>query len=179
LKTAEKGKSAHVVGQKHRLVRKKKGDPSGAALQKALEENAVLRERLLRTAAELDNVLKRTEREKINHTMSANAGLLKSILPVLDDLDRSLKSFTEADLAGFRNGVELILQKLVSILKSRGLTEMETVGRPFNVDEHEALMQSKVDGVSPNMVVEEFEKGYLLTGSLWHKKVIRMNGLTR
>jgi molecular chaperone GrpE len=150
-----------------------KKESSAAALQKALEENAVLRERLLRTAAELDNVLKRTEREKINHTLSANAGLLKSILPVLDDLERSLKSFTEADLAGFRNGVELIQQKLVSILKTRGLTEMEAVGRPFNVDEHDALMQSKIDGVSPNIVVEEFEKGYLLNGQvLRHAKVM-------
>lgn len=173
MKTGESGKSASIVGKKHSPVRNMKKESSAAALQKALEENAVLRERLLRTAAELDNVLKRTEREKINHTLSANAGLLKSILPVLDDLERSLKSFTEADLAGFRNGVELIQQKLVSILKTRGLTEMEAVGRPFNVDEHDALMQSKIDGVSPNIVVEEFEKGYLLNGQvLRHAKVM-------
>jgi molecular chaperone GrpE len=173
LKSGVTGKSAHNAGQKLKPVRKKKKESPGAAIQKALEENAVLRERLLRTAAELDNVLKRTEREKINYTLSANAGLLKSILPVVDDLDRSLKSFTEDDLAGFRNGVELIHQKLVSILKARGLTEMEAVGRPFNVDEHEALMQSKIDGVSSNMVVEEFEKGYLLNGQvLRHAKVM-------
>jgi molecular chaperone GrpE len=173
LKTGETEKTAHVIGQIHKSVRKKRGDSSGAALQKSREENAVLMERLLRTAAELDNVLKRTEREKNHYTLAANAGLLKSILPVLDDLGRSLKSFTEADPTGFRNGVELIHQKLVSVLKSTGLSEMEAVGKPFNVEEHEALMQSKIDGVPPNVVVEEFEKGYLLNGQvLRHAKVM-------
>ena len=176
MKTGETGKTAHVAGKKHRSVPKKNGDSPEAALQRSLEENSILRERLLRTAAELDNVIKRTEREKISQTLSANAELLKSILPVLDDFDRSLKSYIEADPAGFRNGVELIHQKLVSILKSGGLTEMEAVGRPFNVDEHEALMQSRIEGVSPNMVVEEFERGYLLNGQVLRHAKVRVSG---
>jgi molecular chaperone GrpE len=173
LKTGENVESARSIGGKNRSFQKKKKESSGAALQKLQEENEGLRERLLRTAAELDNVLKRTEREKFNFIQSANAELLKSILPIMDDLDRSLKSFNETDPVGFRNGVELIQQKLISILKSKGLTEMETVGQTFDVDKHEALMQSKLEGDPPNKVVEEFEKGYLLNGLvLRHAKVM-------
>ncbi len=173
LKSGENGESDRSIGGKNRSFRKKRRESLREALQKLQEENESLRERLLRTAAELDNVLKRTERERIGFIQSANAGLLKSILPVLDDLERSLKSFIETDPVGFRNGVEMIQQKLISILKSKGLTEMETVGQTFDVDQHEALTQSKLEGVPPNQVVEEFEKGYLLNGLvLRHAKVM-------
>jgi len=142
-------------------------------LQKALEENEGLRDRLLRTVAELDNVLKRTEREKANLIQTANADLIKAILPILDDFDRSLKSYSEIDPSGFRSGIELIYQKLDSALKSRGLIRLEAVGQTFDVDKHEAILQSKKEGVPPNSVIEEFEKGYLLNGNvLRHAKVM-------
>jgi molecular chaperone GrpE len=142
-------------------------------LQKALEENEGLRDRLLRTVAELDNVLKRTEREKANLIQTANADLIKAILPILDDFDRSLKSYSKIDPTGFRSGIELIYQKLDSALKSRGLIRLEAVGQTFDVDKHEAILQSKKEGVPPNRVIEEFEKGYLLNGSvLRHAKVM-------
>ena len=167
------GKTARSTGGENRSFQNKKRESLREKLQKSQEENEGLRERLLRTAAELENVLKRTEREKVSIIQSANAGLLKSILPILDDLDRSLKSYNETDPAGFKNGIELIQQKLISILKSKGLTEMETVGQTFDVDRHEALMQSRVEGVPPDQVVEELEKGYLLNGLvLRHAKVM-------
>jgi molecular chaperone GrpE len=97
---------------------------------------------------------------------------LKTILPVLDDLERSLKSSSENDVSGFRNGVELIYQKLFSILKNQGLTPMETVGQRFDVEKHDALLQVEKKGTEPGMVVEEYERGYLLNGQvLRHAKV--------
>jgi molecular chaperone GrpE len=162
-KTGTKGQSANGNGD----------DSLKKLLQLVQEENAGLRDRLLRTVAELDNVLKRTEREKANLIQTANADLIKAILPILDDFDRSLKSYSEIDPDGFRNGIEFIYQKLESALKSRGLTRLETVGQTFDVDKHEALLQSEKEGIPPNRVIEEFEKGYLLNGRvLRHAKVM-------
>ena len=82
MKAGEKGKSPETLIDKRRSGLKKKKESPGAALQKLQQENTDLRERLLRTAAELDNVLKRSEREKNNLTQSANAQLIKAILPM-------------------------------------------------------------------------------------------------
>lgn len=157
-----KGKHPHARRAEH--LRSK--------LKSAEEEVKALQERLLRTAAELDNVRKRTEKEKIQLVLNANADLLKNVLPVLDDLERSLKLSSENDVSGFRNGIELIYQKLFSILKNQGLTPMEAVGQRFDVEKHDALLQVEKEGTAPGMVVEEYERGYLLNGQvLRHAKV--------
>jgi molecular chaperone GrpE len=145
-------------------------------LEKAQEVNEALKDRLLRTVAELDNALKRTEREKAALIRTANEELIKAILPILDDFDRSLKSYSEIDPDGFRNGIELIRQKLDSVLKSRGLTRMESIGQTFNVDEHEAILQSEKKGVPPNVIIEEFERGYLLNGHVLRHAKVRVSG---
>jgi molecular chaperone GrpE len=141
-------------------------------LKSAEEEIKALQERLLRTAAELDNFRKRAEKEKIQLILNANADLLKSVLPILDDLERSLKASSENDVSGFRNGIELIYQKLFSILKNQGMAPMETVGQRFDVEKHDALLLVEKEGTEPGIVVEEYERGYLLNGQvLRHAKV--------
>jgi molecular chaperone GrpE len=157
---------------KEKLAHKKREEHLRSKLKKAEEEIKTLQDRLLRSFAELDNVRKRTEKEKSQLIQSANADLIKGILPILDDLERSLKLSFNDDASGFRNGIELIYQKLFSILKNQGLTPMETVGQPFDVDKHDALLQDEREGVAPGMVIEEYERGYFLNGQvLRHAKV--------
>jgi molecular chaperone GrpE len=161
------------IGIKGRSAIGSGDDSQKILLQSAQEENESLKDRLIRTTAELDNVLKRTERERAILIQAASAELIKALLTILDDLDRSLKAYSEIDPDGFRNGIEMINQKLDSILKSRGLTRMDSIGQIFDVDKHEAILQSKKEGVPPNQVIEEFEKGYLLNGQvLRHAKVM-------
>jgi molecular chaperone GrpE len=179
-----KGKDSHPSQKKTKTGNRKKGikavfpDRKGQLagkpdLRNIDEEKAGLEEWLLRTTAELNNVLKRTGREKAQLIQTANADLIRAILPVLDDFDRSLKSYSDLDPSGFRDGIELIRQKLDSVLKSRGVTCIESVGQTFDVDKHEAVMQSIREGVPPDVVIEEFEKGYLLNGLvLRHAKVM-------
>jgi molecular chaperone GrpE len=152
---------------------KKKEEQLRKKLKKAEEEKKIVNERLLRTLAELDNMRKRTEREISHILRNANAELIKSILFVVDDFERSFKISKQGNNEEFIKGVELIYQKLISTLQSQGLEPIESVGEPFDVEKHEALLQVEKKGVQPGIVVEEHEKGYFFNGNvLRHAKVL-------
>jgi len=144
-------------------------------LRKKESEIESLRDTLLRSTADLSNFRKRTERDLQQRIQQANAGLIKEIVPVVDDFERSLKNELneEAGTLRFREGVQLIYQKLLGILQKFGLEPMISLGRPFDVELHDALLQVEKEGVQPGQVVEEHEKGYLLFGKVVrHAKVI-------
>ena len=122
----------------------------------------------LRKAAEFDNFKKRTEQELGSIVRFANEDLVRSILPVVDDLERSLKNARDSSETPFYKGIELILQKMLKILDSLGVKPFETVGKEFDVHYHDAMMQMPKEGVPPHTVLEEVEKGYL-----YHEKVLR------
>jgi molecular chaperone GrpE len=135
------------------------------------QEREDLRDQFLRTLAEMDNMKKRLEKEKAMWQDAANANLLLSILPVVDDMERSLK--IEKTGKEFRQGIEMIFQKLNKILSDHGVKVMESVGKPFDVEMHDALMQIEKKDVEPGMVIDEHEKGYFLNGHvLRHAKVL-------
>jgi len=140
-------------------------------LQKQVE---MYKDLLLRKAAEFENYKRRSEQEMASVIKYANEALLLDLLPVVDDLERSLKHCKEnANFEALLKGVELIYQKFVKVLENRGVKTIETVGKEFNVDYHDALMQVPRDDVPPFTVVEEVEKGYMLNDKvLRHAKVI-------
>ena len=150
-----------------------------AAKQKLLEskekELEELRDLYVRKLAEFDNYRKRTQREFVELVKNANADLILQILPVVDDLERSLKAAEEhqQNFDAFVEGVRMIYQKLMAVLEKQGLKRIESVGQPFDPEKHEALMQVEKEGVDPNTVVEEHQAGYLLNERvLRHAKVI-------
>ena len=159
---------------KAKSEQKKREERLQKKLKNAEKEIEVLKDRLLRTAAELDNFRKRTERDISRIIENANEKLIKDILPVIDDLERSLKLSNEKqNEKEFRRGVELIYQKLMAVLKSYGLEPIESENKEFDVEQHEALLQVEKEGTPPGIVVEEHEKGYLLNGKvLRHAKVV-------
>jgi len=143
-------------------------------LDKAKKEIESLKDQLLRRTAEIDNMRKRTEREVARIIRSANRDLIRDILSVVDDLERSLEaSKNKSAEHELLEGVELIHQKLMSVFSRYGLTPIESVGQPFDVEKHEALMQVEKSDVPSGTVVEEYEKGYMLNGEvLRHAKVV-------
>ena len=143
-------------------------------LKEAKREVAVTKDQLLRTVAELDNYRKRTEREISQIIQNANSGIVKELLPVIDDLERSLNTtHNDQGEKEFRKGVELIYQKLIAILQNHGLKTIESLHVPFNVELHDALMQVEKKGVETGLVIEEHEKGYYFKDKvLRHAKVI-------
>ncbi len=139
------------------------GDPA------AEQPLAQLTDQLLRRAAEFENYKRRVEQESSGIIRMANEGLVRAILPIVDDLERSLKAGRDSqDLAAFYRGVELIAQKLAKVLESQGVRTFETSGKPFDVHYHDALMQVPNADLPPFTILEEVERGYTM-----HDKVIR------
>ena len=159
----------------NKAVKKTAGASAQTELKKQIaelkKEKEALHDQLLRTLADMDNMKKRLEKEKMMWQDAANANLLLSILPVIDDMERSLK--IEKSGKEFRKGIEMIFKKLNKILSDHGVKVMESVGTPFDVEMHDALMQIEKEGVEPGMVIDEHEKGYFLHGRvLRHAKVL-------
>lgn len=132
------------------------------------------RDQFLRKAAEFENYKRRSEGEYLNIIRNANEGLITALLPVVEDLTRSLKAGgARTDGEALYRGVELIYQKLMKVLESQGLAPFESAGKPFDVEYHDALLQVARDDVPPGTVVEEIAPGYRLNEKvLRHARVI-------
>jgi molecular chaperone GrpE len=140
-------------------------------LQKTADQ---LKDQLLRKAAEFENYRRRTDTEYASVIRNANESLLLSILPVVDDFARSLKAGkVQKDFESLYRGLELIQNKLLRTLETEGVKPFESVGKPFDVDFHDALLQLPRAGVEPHTVIEEVERGYMYNDRvLRHAKVI-------
>ena len=137
-------------------------------------EVADLKDKLLRKAAEFENFKRRTENDQINLLKYYAEPFIIKLLPVVDDFERSLDHMDSAkDVESIKKGVQLIYDKLMKILNEQGVTKIDAVGKPFNVDYHEALMQRKAEDAEPHTVLDEIEKGYMYKDKvIRHSKVI-------
>jgi len=140
-------------------------------LQKQVDQYKDL---LLRKAAEFDNYRRRIESETSNIVKYAAESLVEDLLPVLDDFERSLKHMKEnKENDALVKGIELIYQKLIKVLEARGVKPFDTVGKEFNVDYHDALLQIPSSDVPNHTILEEVEKGYTLNDKvIRHAKVV-------
>lgn len=135
-------------------------------------ENADLHDRLLRLRAEFDNARRRFEQQRSDYIQFAGMELVRDLLPVLDDFDRALKVET-AD-ANYAKGVGLIHQRLNEILKKMGVEPMETEGRRFDPNLHQAVERVPTQTAEDQTIVGEFQKGYLLKGKLLRPAMVRV-----
>ncbi len=134
------------------------------ALKEEAGRAAELKESLLRLQADFENSRKRLDREKQDFIKFANEGLILDLLNVLDDLERSveLSEKNHQDLQAFLKGVEMILAHLYQMLKGHGVKPIEALGKGFDPNFHEALMQVEDNNLPEHTVVEEMQKGYML-----------------
>lgn len=137
-------------------------------LEKAEEENAKLKDQLLRTIAEFDNYKKRTLKEKTELILNGGEKTITAVLPVLDDFERAMADKTE-DPQAIKEGMELIFKKFVKTLEGMGVKKIETEDQDFDVDYHEAV--AMVPGMGDDKkgkVIDCIQTGYML-----NDKVIR------
>lgn len=141
-------------------------DPLNLA-RKALEE---MNDKYLRLYSEFDNYRKRTIKERAELLDTATSGLITQLLPILDDFERAIDSFSNKNDqidSSVKEGVELIYQKFKKTLEQKGLKPIDPVGEMFNTDVHEAV--TNIPAPSDDMkgkVIEVIEKGYLLNGKV-------------
>lgn len=124
-------------------------------------------DKYIRTVAELDNYRKRAVREKADAIKYGNENLLRDILPLVDNVDRALEhADTSDDFEAFKKGLKMLHEQLLCCLKKHGVEVIDTAGKDFDPNVHEAMLQVKSDEHEAGKVVNEFERGYLLNGRL-------------
>ena len=155
----------------------KRGNKDKAKIEEMEKKVAELEEKTakdkddyIRLMAEFDNFRRRTAQEKLELVSMASTDTIKGLLPVLDDCERALKVLLESnDSDAAKEGTELIFNKLMSYLKSKGLAVIEAMNQPFDTDLHEAVAQFPVqDEEQKGKVFDVVQTGYTLNG-----KVIR------
>ena len=136
-----------------------------AELKKELEE---LRDKYVRLYADFDNARKRMAKDRIELIQTAGKDLIKDLLPVVDDFERAIKAQENSqDVAGIKEGEKLIHTKLLNILSSKGLKAMESIGKEFDVNNHEAITEVPAPtSEQEGKVIDEVEKGYYLNDKI-------------
>ena len=135
-------------------------------------ENADLHDRMLRLRAEFDNARRRAERDRSDYLQFASMDLVKDILPVLDDFERALKVET-AD-ANYAKGVEMIYQRMSDTLKRMGLEPIETEGKQFDPNLHQAVERVPSEEAEDQSILGEFQRGYNFRGKLLRPAMVRV-----
>jgi len=142
-------------------------DPREAELAALKEEVAQSKDRLLRLAADMENLRKRTEREKAEATLYAASNFARDLLSVADNLGRALQALPqdERDHAGEieRNlitGVEMTERELLSVFQRHGIRKIDTVGQKFDPNFHQAIYEVPTSEKPPGIVMQEMQAGY-------------------
>ena len=120
-----------------------------------LEENE---DRLKRVAAEFDNYKKRNIKERDGMYNSLVSDIVSNFLPVIDNLEKAVTAETKDE--EYKKGIELVLKQFKDVLNSRGVIEIETIGKTFDPELHEAVSSIQDDTKGEKEIVQEYRKGY-------------------
>ncbi|QDK83713.1 nucleotide exchange factor GrpE [Spirosoma sp. KCTC 42546] len=159
-----------TVGESDETTEPASAESFVAETNKIGSELAELKDKYLRLYADFENFRRRTAKEKLDLISNANEGVLKALIPVVDDFERAMQSIESTnDVAALKEGVSLIYTKLFKTLEGKGLKPMTSKGEPFNADLHESVTQFPAPSDDlKGKVIDEIEKGYYL-----NDKVIR------
>jgi molecular chaperone GrpE len=120
-------------------------------------------------AAEMENMKKRYEREKDNLLKYGNEKVLSALIEVVDNLERTMQALEndkEEKIVNIMNGVTMVRDQFLATLKKHGLEAVESVGKSFDPNFHEALAQQPAEGQEDDTIILEYQKGYVLNGRL-------------
>ncbi len=141
------------------------GTPSTAGL---VAERDEYKDKYLRTLAEMDNFRKRMKKEKDDYQKYVFADFLLELLPILDNLERALKSSGAGETRGLADGVDIIRRQFTDHLKKYRVVEIEALGKEFDPTFHQALAREESGEVEVPTVSEVYQKGYL-----YHDRLLR------
>jgi len=160
----------------------KEGDKKKGLFNKKEKKNPLqekvdeLNDKVLRQMAEFENFRKRTDKEKAQQFELGQSNILEKLLPIVDNFERGLAAVPEAEKDGaFADGMNKIYKQLVTELENLGVTPIEAVGKEFDPNFHNAVMQVESEEYGSGIVAQELQKGYM-----FHDTVLRhsMVGVT-
>ncbi len=153
--------------------KEKKKSKQSAELEKVKAELESKNDLLLRTAAEFDNFKKRTERERSTVAEFAKANVIKELLPILDNIDRSVL-IEDKQSADYIKGIELIVKQLEGLGEKIGITELAKAGDTFNPEYHEAVMHIEDENFGENVIAEVLQKGYKIGDTVIRPAMVKV-----
>ena len=139
-------------------------ESDNVSVEPTLEEQiAAWRDKYLRLQAEFDNFRKRTIKEKMELVERGCEGAWKSILPILDDMERAVAASKKSDdIEALRQGEELVMKKFESVLQAAGITAIDCIDKPFNEEEQEAVARFAAGDEKRGLVIDCVQRGYKL-----------------
>jgi molecular chaperone GrpE len=142
-------------------------DPRDEEIIVLKEETAALKDRLLRLAAEMENLRKRTDREKAEATLYAATNFARDLLSVADNLGRALQALPEEERerageieTNLIAGVEVTERELLNVFQRHGIRKIEAVGQKFDPNFHQAMFEVPTSEKPPGTVMQELQSGY-------------------
>lgn len=153
---------------------KKKDAPDDLLDQLKSEKEAAEQEakdtydKLLRISAEFDNYKKRTARDMDEFRKFANESLLMKLLPVVDNLERAISSSQEkkSSESCITEGINMTLQEILNIFETFQVKPIESLNKTFDPNFHQAVMQEETEEIEENIIIKEFQKGYMIQNRL-------------
>ncbi len=166
---AENTEEAEASEKKGFFKKKEKKDKKDEKIEE-------LNDRLMRQMAEFDNFRKRSEREKSQMFEIGAKDIIEKILPVIDNMERGLATVSPEVLENdaFAQGMEKVYKHFMTVLDQAGVKPIEAVGGEFNPDFHNAVMHVEDEEVGENIVVEEFQKGYMYKESVVRHSMVKV-----
>ena len=158
---------------------KKKKKKSARALEielkKSQEMLADITDKYQRLMAEFENARKRNAKEQSRMYDIGAKEVLAKLLPVVDNFERGLDALSEEEKEGaFAQGIEKIYQQLMTVFDEIGVKAMDAAGKEFNADFHNAVMHVEDEELGENLVVEEFQKGYMYKDSVLRHSMVKV-----
>jgi len=156
--TAQDAEAAEEKGEKKAFGKNKKKDKKEDALKEKIAE---LEDKVMRQMAEFENFRRRTEKEKSAMFEVGAKSVVEKILPVVDNFERGLATIPEEDKGTpFAEGMTMIYKQLMTSLEEIGVKPIEAVGKEFDPNFHNAVMQVENDELESGVVAQELLKGY-------------------
>ena len=162
--TQETPEQPNTVATSDKVADEKTNESDNVSVEPSLEEQiAAWRDKYLRLQAEFDNFRKRTIKEKMELVERGCEGAWKSILPILDDMERAVAASKKSeDIEALRQGEELVMKKFESVLKAANITTIDCIDKPFNEEEQEAVARFAAGEDKRGLVIDCVQRGYKL-----------------
>jgi molecular chaperone GrpE len=148
-------------------------DQWAALVESKDTEICQVKDRVLRLGAEMENTRKRLERERSECVQFANEAIIRELLPIVDNLERALEHAPkDSNVQSLTEGVSNTLKAFLDSLARFGCVPFEAIGKAFDPNFHEAVMQEDSNDVPENTVLQELQKGYTLHGRLLRPSIV-------
>lgn len=144
-----------------------------AELEKLTAEVKEKSDKALRLQADFENFRRRTSKEKDELAAVVTQGVMKDMLPLLDNFERAMAAET-TDMEAFQKGVEMIFTQFQEVLKKNGLEHIETEGKKFDPNFHQAVMRVQNDKLEDDDIAQELQKGYMVKGRVIRPSMVQV-----